>query len=225
MTLWRAAAPWGCAAAFWLAAGLAPASAETDAAAFNRFDRNRDGAIACDEFLRASDERLKRMDNNGDRAISRAEYMAFHIAEARERTERVFRALDRNRRGGITAEEARAARAPDLTRCDLNRDGTIARDEFFDCQRRLAERWGDRIFRAADRNGDGVITRDERTALLRQRFQRLDTNADGKITRAEFSDAHARYVAKRAAPRAPVARSPTVPAAPEARIGELDELE
>jgi hypothetical protein len=38
----------------------------------------------------------------------------------------------------------------------------------------------------ADANGDGVITREEHLAHANQRFDRLDLNRDGKLTRDEL---------------------------------------
>jgi Ca2+-binding EF-hand superfamily protein len=55
-----------------------------------------------------------------------------------------------------------------------------------------------------------VIERRERSDVLRQRFQRLDANDDGRVSRQEFADAYARYQARRTAP------PPT---------GRLDEIE
>jgi len=45
----------------------------------------------------------------------------------------------------------------------------------------------DRFFKDFDKNGDGVLTRDELPPELRSSFERIDANRDGKITRAELS--------------------------------------
>jgi len=45
----------------------------------------------------------------------------------------------------------------------------------------------DRFFKDFDKNGDGVLTRDELPQQLRQSFDRIDANRDGKITRAELT--------------------------------------
>lgn len=190
----------GIAAIALAAAVVLPVSAQNDSSeSFRSLDRNRDGAIMLDEMIAASDERLKRMDKNRDGAISRDEFSGFHAAEARQRAERIFRALDRNRDGRITANEARGTREQNLMRCDLDKNGSVARAEYLECQKRLADRWGDRIFKSLDKNSDGTIAREERLAVLRERYRRLDANSDGKVTREEFAEAHSRYLAKRAA--------------------------
>jgi Ca2+-binding EF-hand superfamily protein len=177
---------------------VAPATAQPDVSPpFRGFDRNRDGAITLEEMTAASDERLKRMDRNGDGAITRAEFDAYHASEARQRADRIFRALDRNRDGRITANEARNSREQRLMRCDFDKKGSVSRAEYLECQKRLTDRWGDRIFKSLDANGDGTIARAERLAVLRERFRKLDANSDGKVTREEFAEAHSRYLAKR----------------------------
>ncbi len=181
-----------------------PVSAQGDSSeSFRSLDRNRDGVIMLDEMTAASDERLKRMDKNGDGTIGRDEFNGFHAAEARQRADRIFKALDRNRDGRITAGEARGAREQNLMRCDLDKKGSVSRAEYLECQKRLADRWGERIFKSLDKNNDGTIAREERLAVLRDRFRRLDANGDGKVTREEFAEAHSRYLAKREAARKP----------------------
>ena len=43
----------------------------------------------------------------------------------------------------------------------------------------------ERLLKAADANGDGVLTRDEALAFAAQRFDALDANHDGKLTADE----------------------------------------
>ena len=176
------------------------ASAEEPAPqAWKRLDRNNNGYITFEEFVRASDERLKRMDKNGDGNIGRDEFMAYHEAEARRRVDRVFAALDKKGTGRIAAGDLKGPEAQRLLVCDANKDGFVTRQEYLQCRRRVAERWMQRIFAKYDKNGDGFIGRDERVAALRDFFRRLDTNGDGKVSRDEFAAAQKAWAERHSA--------------------------
>jgi Ca2+-binding EF-hand superfamily protein len=167
--------------------------------AWKRLDRNANGYIVFEEFVRASDERLKRMDKNGDGAIGRDEFLAYHEAEARRRVDRIFEALDTRGTGRIAAAELKRPEAQRLLVCDANKDGAITRQEYLNCRRRVAERWMQRIFAKYDKNGDGFIGREERVAALRGFFNSLDANRDGRVSREEFGVAQKRWADRRSA--------------------------
>ncbi|HVZ74276.1 MAG TPA: EF-hand domain-containing protein [Polyangia bacterium] len=48
----------------------------------------------------------------------------------------------------------------------------------------------DTKFQMMDTNGDGKISRDEHTAGSKKMFEKMDTNGDGKVTVAEMSAFH-----------------------------------
>ena len=146
-------------------AGQPPAAAAARDPAFDRLDANGDGVIVFEEFVRASDARLKPMDRDGDGRITREEFLSFHAGEA----ERAFRRLDRNRNGVLTPAEWRVSAAA-FKRVDANGDGRIAHAEWMAFRRAQAQRWQERIFRTFDANRDGVITREE-FARARARWQ------------------------------------------------------
>lgn len=54
----------------------------------------------------------------------------------------------------------------------------------------------DRIFRKADINGDGVISKDEALAIRQHLFSRLDRNGDGVIDRDEVEGARDAIMAR-----------------------------
>lgn len=143
-----------------------------------------------------------RTDANGDGRISEAEFLA--AATAR------FEALDRHHRGSLdagdfaasTAWQVRAERrvARLLERADRNDDSALDAAE--------AHAAAERRFARLDRNGDGVLELGERArpAARRtppgrdvqrgQRLQALDTDHDGRVSRAEFlAAADARFAA------------------------------
>ena len=167
--------------------------------AWKRLDRANQGFVTFDEFVRASDERLKPMDTNGDGNIGRDEFMAYHEAEARRRVDRIFEALDQKGTGRLAAADLKGAEAQRLVVCDTNKDGFITKQEYLQCRRRVAERWMQRIFAKYDKNGDGFIGREERIAALRGFFNSLDTNKDGRISREEFGVAQKRWADRRSA--------------------------
>ena len=104
-------------------------------------------------------------DRNRDGVVTRAEMKRFHLRQARSAMLR----LDRNRDGWITGDELRPRRPR-----DLNRDGVVTPVE-----RRLSRQ----VVRR------GLPVRKLRRIALRQaarRFDRLDVNLDGVLTRPEL---------------------------------------
>jgi Ca2+-binding EF-hand superfamily protein len=202
------------------ALALAPAARAADppsAQAWKRLDRNNNGSITFEEFVRASDERLRRMDKNGDGNIGRDEFMAYHEAEAGRRVDRIFKALDTKSTGRIAASDLKGADLQRFLVCDGNKDRSVTRQEYLQCRRRVAERWMQRIFAKYDKNGDGFIGREERVAALRGFFKTLDTNADSRVSREEFGVAQKRWSDRRSA-----TTSNNRPTTPQS---DLDELE
>ncbi|GGB32848.1 hypothetical protein GCM10011380_22870 [Sphingomonas metalli] len=120
----------------------------------------------------------RRADADGDGVVTREEAMA------------AFDRLDTNHDGRLTAEERRAGR-PDRAGFAMRggRDGEDRR-----------ERWGDRRGGPdGERRGpppggpmpDREMTRADFLARAGDRFDRLDTNHDGRIDRAEIAAARA----------------------------------
>jgi hypothetical protein len=113
-------------------------------------------------------------------------------------------ALDINGDGLITPDEAQtrprlAARFGDI---DANKDGQLDAGEMNAHRERIraeqrvrAEaRWKD-----ADKDGDGLISRDESAAMPRmsEHFDRLDADTDGRVSREEMRQSRDRYQQQR----------------------------
>jgi arylformamidase len=82
-----------------------------------------------------------------------------------------------------------------------------------------------RIFRNADRNGDGKIQRSEAPLALRRRFAEIDADADGAITPAEAAAALGRRAGENDAPQIEVIadiRYTDVPAGVDPNLLSLD---
>ena len=127
-------------------------------------------------------ERLKAADTNGDGMISRPEAQALPFIAKN------FDAIDTNGDGQITADELRAFHAKmrghhGLKGLDTDHDGKISREEA-QAAPRLAQH-----FDAIDANHDGFLTMEELRAFHEQQrgehWKRIDTDGDGKISRAE----------------------------------------
>lgn len=163
-----------------LSAALLAASAATTAAQpstrFQGMDTDRDGRITREEW-RGSARAFARHDWNNDGVLSGDELLAGNNrrrdqtpdagAEISDWTESHFRQLDRNADNRI----ARAEWEYDLQtfrRIDRNRDDVVSRAEFLGLD-------------LVDEPVDRVDTRGER-------FEDLDTNRDGRITRWEWRD-------------------------------------
>ena len=98
----------------------------------------------------------------------------------------VLQALDTNRDGQLSAAEIEAAPASLLV-LDRNHDGQVTPGEYNPKLEDTAA--GDEMvarMMALDRNGDGVLSRDEVPARMQAMFDRGDTDHDGKLTQVEI---------------------------------------
>lgn len=100
---------------------------------------------------------LQKLDTNGDGRISLDEYIA--AADAR------FKSIDAQNKGVVDAADIAAAPTT------LQRDQKIA----------------DFIVKRMDTDGKGYVSEDDFIAKAKQRFARMDTRGDGKLTPDELS--------------------------------------
>ncbi len=117
----------------------------------------------------------------------------------------LFDALDTNKDGEISAEELNNAVAA-LKKLDKNGDGKLSREETQPAGGfggfgggfggagggGSAASFVERIM-ANDKNKDGKVTKDELPENLQGMFDRLDTNKDGALDKAELEKAAARF--------------------------------
>jgi Ca2+-binding EF-hand superfamily protein len=108
-----------------------------------------------------------------------------------------FKHLDSNQDGVITKDEANAASvervAKSFEQFDADKDGMITQDEVRAAREARNEQRKEALaerVKAADKNGDGLISKDEATAdmpMLVRHFDQLDTNQDGQISTDELA--------------------------------------
>ena len=176
----------------------ATAAAQTDSREQMRFknmDRNADGRISRSEW-RGSTQSFAVHDWNKDGVLSGDEIRVDgrRRASAEDRTDfdsavreyqfddwtaRGFNALDHNRDNRITADEWHFDREG-FVRADHNRDGVLTRSEFLND---VADDRSDR-FRYLDSDNDGRISRAEWHGTA-ERFDVLDLDRNGILTRNE----------------------------------------
>ncbi len=150
------------------------------------------------------------LDTNGDGVISRSE------AQAQPDVARAFDRIDTNRDANVNRKEWRAANTDivpvSFKNLDMNGDGVISRREAESSRRSLRETFsqvdadGDGNvsnaeyqaattnllsgidFHSVDRDGDGVLDRNEVKAnpLLASHFDEMDVNGDSLISPEEF---------------------------------------
>lgn len=123
----------------------------------------------------------------------------------------MFKKLDTNGDGVVTKEEAQAAGAEGMAKrfdaMDLNKDGQLTQDEIQQSREARRTAMKEKFaadFKAADKNGDGGLSKEEAAALPRiaQHFDQLDTNKDGVVTQEELQARHQQMREKHRQPAA-----------------------
>jgi Ca2+-binding EF-hand superfamily protein len=181
------------------------AQAQRDRPQFAWMDRDQDGVITRDEW-RGNDQSFRVHDWNNDGMLSGDEIRGGarrsgripdeddssddRANDFRDWTPRAFANLDHNRDGRIARNEWRASRES-FRRADRNNDGTLTRTEFLNesgWQNDSESDWqnDNRVdrFDNLDRDNNGIVTRGEWQGNA-QRFEALDVNGDGALSRDE----------------------------------------
>ena len=128
----------------------------------------------------------------------------------------LFSKLDKNTDGQVSADEVEGDAKGIFERLvrngDENKDGKLSKEEFTAAMKKRqggesapgGRPGGDRpagpgpgfnpeeMFKRADANGDGKISKEEAPERLKERFDRLDANTDGSVDKEEFVRAMAR---------------------------------
>ena len=170
---------------------------------FKDNDWNGDGVLSGDEVSpgasswSASSHQFSQMDRNNNGLISRNEWTG---------TTQDFYRLDQDRSGNLSIKEFDQRQGPDQfseldydndrviaygewspnTRrsfevLDLNRDGKLTRDEFYNPQKYPVS-----VFRELDQNNDGMVSPREWRST-NDSFNRLDTNGNNLLSEDEFN--------------------------------------
>lgn len=182
-----------------------------------RRDADGDGRISRAEFVDARLTRLRAADANGDGTVSVEELTAQRTAQRAEHANRMFARLDANSDGSITRAEFDAARTQRQAERAERREGRMDRPHRAEGRMRGGQdRRGGPGGRGGPEAGErGPIVISQVEARLGEAFTRLDKNGDGVLTAQERREHRGQRGPGRRGAGAPVeapAPSPQTPA-------------
>lgn len=165
-------------------------------------DANKDGNITRAEATTAATQHFAKMDANKDGKIDQSDREAMRAQRQAQR----FDKLDANDDGSVSKDEFSAPRDGGAMAGEAGERGP--RDGMRD-----GKRWGGKrgghggkggmgMMRDADTNGDKAISAAEFQTASLARFDKMDANKDGTVTKAEMDTAHETMKAERKAKRA-----------------------
>lgn len=143
--------------------------------AFQRMDRDGDGALTRAEYDRMTARMESRMDDDDDdRRGWRKRWSGKRGG--------MMTQYDTDGDGTVTPQEIAAARAALFGDADQNADGALSLDEFESVWVAMADGRMVRMFQRLDRDGDLTITEAEATRPTANLVARMDRNGDGVLS-------------------------------------------
>lgn len=151
-----------------------------------RFDTNKDNMITLDEVQALRDAEFTKADTNQDGFLSVEEFIVMAEQKRLEHIQIIFNKLDANNDGKISSDELLQQPFGDTERkkarfakMDTNQDGSVTLEEFH--QGKL-DKGGYFMKHLHGMNGKC----NDQQSCLKVRFDNLDADKDGKISRTEF---------------------------------------
>jgi len=120
---------------------------------------------------------------------------AVSAEERGARMEAHFKAADKDNDGSLTREEAKAMPrvAKKFDAIDADKNGAVSLSEIQAAKKQMgkeAHKRGAERFKAADKNGDGMLDREEANSMSRvaKNFDAIDADKNGTVTGKEIHD-------------------------------------
>jgi len=170
---------------------------------FQRLDANGDGKLEESEVPDQHRERFERLkqraDGNGDDVLTKEEFLqgvraamtgAGRPGPGPSGASPLMQSLDTDGDGELSSSEIESA-ASALRKLDKNEDGKITRDELGPGRRgtpqgAAAAGFILRRLKSFDQDGDGALSREEAPPRMKENFDRLDADGDGKVDDSEM---------------------------------------
>jgi Ca2+-binding EF-hand superfamily protein len=156
-------------------------------------DKAGNGYVTKDEFIAAATKRFARMDNNGDGKLTIDELGAGRHGHGQSNRGAQFAQkrldkLDTNHDGVVTQAEYLAAAAAMYSQFDAQGNGKVTASEIAASPRAQARvaHATERVVKRLDTNADGVVSQAEYLAAAQKRFSRMDKNGNGFIESDEL---------------------------------------
>jgi Ca2+-binding EF-hand superfamily protein len=151
---------------------------------FQRFDSNHDSKVSLEEFKANAPETFRKMDSNHDGKVTKQERVSYYKQQLRIKYRVLWNKLDRNRDSKLSREEMPQKLRTSWMNADSNKDYLVSFDEFetwmvhqhIKRQENSGKRgvkipqvmtlsqflqFRETQFRLLDKNGDGVVTKNE----------------------------------------------------------------
>lgn len=113
-----------------------------------------------DKARPTADERFKKLDADNDGCLTLEEFKASLRGPLAEKVEEIFKLKDADKDGKVSLDEfKKTSFAEFAVRFDEDKDGKITPEELKKSVKRAE--MADKMFKARDKNGDGVITEED----------------------------------------------------------------
>ena len=126
---------------------------------------------------------------------------AFRSVALANDVETQFQEMDSNGDGKISPDEHAAGASRMFAKMDANGDGKVTAAEMTSAHQKMVGKKAEKgeltsaeKIKKFDTNGDGVLTADEHAAAARTMFEKMDTDHDGYLTKAELKAGHEQYM-------------------------------
>lgn len=164
---------------------------------FNELDANKDGKVTKEEREAFRRDQFRTADSNKNGALDSAEMASHMRARSKQRIEKRFAAFDANKDGRLTLDEFPGRAKRRMWRADANTDGAVTKAEMAAAAERRMRFRLPRGFMRLDVDRDGKLSRNEFVDGGFRLFRIADRNRDGAMTREELAATFARWDERR----------------------------